>query len=247
MRIRTIKPEFFTHEGLYELEKETGLPIRVAFAGLWCVADREGRFKWEPRRIGVSVLPYDGIDFSRVLDALFTRGYVVRYRVKGDEYGSIPSFLRHQIINNRERPSEIPEPSPAKEPDATLTRPSRVEDACPTPVQGKGKERKGKDEMLACSPLFDLEGFNDEWIAFVGHRRKLKKPLTERAVELTIRKLERRPASAIAALQMAMEKGWQSIEWEWFDKASGQKPPQTEADQGFVNGKAVAYDAESLI
>ena len=69
MRIRTVKPEFFTHEGLFELEKETGLPIRVAFAGLWCAADREGRFKWEPRRLGVQILPYDQVDFSRVLDA----------------------------------------------------------------------------------------------------------------------------------------------------------------------------------
>ena len=85
MRIRTIKPEFFHHEGLFEAELETKLPIRVAFAGLWCIADREGRFKWEPRRIGVQVLPYDGVDFSRVLDALTTRGFVFKYRVD-DEY-----------------------------------------------------------------------------------------------------------------------------------------------------------------
>ncbi len=81
MRIRTIKPEFFHHEGLFEAEMETKLPLRVAFAGLWCIADREGRFKWEPRRIGVQVLPYDGVDFSRVLDALTTRGFVLKYRV----------------------------------------------------------------------------------------------------------------------------------------------------------------------
>ena len=43
-RIRTIKPEFFRHEGLYELEQETGFAIRVAFAGLWTACDREGRF-----------------------------------------------------------------------------------------------------------------------------------------------------------------------------------------------------------
>ena len=27
--IRTVKPSFFTHEGLYDLERETGLPMRV--------------------------------------------------------------------------------------------------------------------------------------------------------------------------------------------------------------------------
>lgn len=250
MRIRTIKPEFFTHEGLYELEKETGLPIRVAFAGLWCVADKAGRFKWEPRRIGVAILPYDGIDFSRVLDALFTRGFIVRYRVKdacsdaseganSGEYGAIPSFSKHQFLNNREKDSDLPEPCAAKEPDATMTREARVEDASGTRAIWKGRIKEGIG--LACSPLFDLDGFNDEWMAFVAHRKKLKKPLTERAIELTIRKLESRPPSAIAALQMAMEKGWQSIEWEWFDRVvgnNGTPPPKT------ASGKVVlSYDA----
>src|SRR4051812_45234679 len=87
MRIRSIKPEFFLHEGLYELEQEAGLPIRVAFAGLWCAADREGRFKWEPRKLGVMILPYDGLEFSRVLDALSTRGFVVKYTSEGSDFG----------------------------------------------------------------------------------------------------------------------------------------------------------------
>lgn len=62
MRIRTIKPEFFNHEAIFELEKSTKLPLRLAYIGLWCAADREGRFKWEPRRLGVQIMPYDGVD-----------------------------------------------------------------------------------------------------------------------------------------------------------------------------------------
>lgn len=149
MRIRTIKPEFFVHEALYVAEDETKLPVRLAFAGLWCAADREGRFKWEPRRLGVQILPYDGIDFSRVLDALTTRGFVVRYAVKGVSYGLIPSFLKHQVINNRERPSELPSPESSeaislgipREEDASTTGEPREEHACKE--EGKGKEGKG--------------------------------------------------------------------------------------------------------
>ena len=129
MRIRTIKPEFFLHDGLYELETETGFPIRIAFAGLWCVADREGRFKWEPRRIGVQVLPYDGIDFSRVLDALTTRGFIVKYSEEGVEYGFIPTFGKHQVVNNRERESVLPIPTGVSICDASPTRQSRVDHA----------------------------------------------------------------------------------------------------------------------
>ena len=244
MRIRTIKPEFFTHEGLYELEKETGLPIRVAFSGLWCVADKAGRFKWEPRRIGVSVLPYDGIDFSRVLDALFTRGYLLRYRVDSIEYGAIPSFAKHQFINNKEKESDLPVPMAENEISSEEgkvkegeSKGRRVKDACAT------REARVTDII---SPLFELSGFSDEWDAFINHRKKLKKPLTERAIELTMRKLEIRPAQAMAALQMAMEKGWQSIEWEWFDRNRPQEN-QPAGEPWMQSGKIGAYDAPRTI
>jgi hypothetical protein len=144
-RIRSIKPDFFRHEGLFEAEKATGFPLRVAFAGLWTAADREGRFRWSPRALKLDCLPYDDIDFSRVLDALATRGFIVRYRVDGTDYGLIPAFAKHQVINNRESPSSLPEPT--EEPHA-LTREARVEHASPTPLvqdqgEGKGKEGKG--------------------------------------------------------------------------------------------------------
>ena len=138
MRIRTIKPTFFTHDGLFEAEKETGLPLRVAFAGIWCACDRKGRFKWEPRRIGVSVLPYDGVDFSRVLDALTTRGFLVKYRVNDVWYGAVPSWEKHQFVNPRETASEIPDVS-VRDDDG------RVPDACPTREDASRKEGKGRE------------------------------------------------------------------------------------------------------
>lgn len=147
-RIRTIKPEFFRHSGLYDAEKETGLPLRVAFAGLWTAADREGRFAWKPRQLKLDCLPYDEVDFSRVLDALATRGHLVKYRVNGVDYGCIPSWKVHQFINNREQQSEIPAPSEDSIKAATSTRDGRVDDAMPTRLehaQGEGEgERKGK-------------------------------------------------------------------------------------------------------
>ena len=161
MRIRTIKPEFFTHEGLFEAESESGLPLRIAFVGLWCVADREGRFKWEPRRLGVQILPYDNVDFSRVLHALTTRGFVVMYRVDDACFGCIPSFQKHQIINNREADSVLP---PCTQENAENPNDSNGFDACPTREsrddhaskgEGKGREGKGKEgkgESGACAP-----------------------------------------------------------------------------------------------
>lgn len=148
-RIRTVKPELFTHEDLYMLEQETGLPIRIAFAGLFTVCDREGRFKWQPNRIKLAVLPYDVLDFSRVLDALVTRGFIRMYSADDQIFGVIPTWSRHQVINNRESASEIPEPDETSYISTTSTREPRVSDACSTPlvhapVEGKGREGKGK-------------------------------------------------------------------------------------------------------
>lgn len=109
-RIRTIKPEFFKHFDLYELEKESGYPCRIAYVGLWCVSDREGRFKWRPQELKLDILPHDDLDFSRVLDALLSRGFIRKYEIDEKTYGWIPSFSMHQVINNRERPSSLPSP-----------------------------------------------------------------------------------------------------------------------------------------
>ena len=141
-RIRTIKPDFFRHADLYEAERESGLPLRLAFAGLWTAADREGRFRWSPRQLKLDCLPYDDVDFSRVLDALMTRGFVVKYVIDGKEYGFIPSWHSHQVINNRETPSSIPEPNE----NNTLTREARVDHAIGTPLKHAQGEGKGREE-----------------------------------------------------------------------------------------------------
>ena len=159
-RIRTIKPEIGLHEGLFDLEAETGLPIRFTWAVLPCHCDREGRFPWRPRPLGAQILPYDDIDFSRVLDALTTRGFLVRYRVDDAWFGWIPTFRKHQIVNGKEKNSELPGIDQAVEVmdnrkdkekqlyrNASTTRAPRVNNACATPSikEGKGKEGKGTD------------------------------------------------------------------------------------------------------
>jgi hypothetical protein len=150
MRIRTVKPEFFKHGGLYDAEQETGFPIRLAYEGLWCCADREGRFKWKPRELKLDVLPYDDVDFSSVMDELATRGYIVKYRYGENVFGYIPTFLNHQSINNRESASVLPGPpvvvKKAGNSDEPLTRDPCDDHAASAPLQwkGTGREREGK-------------------------------------------------------------------------------------------------------
>lgn len=150
-RIRTVKPSLFKHENLFDLERETKLPVRLAFIGLFTCCDRDGRFQWRPRVLKLDVLPYDDdIDFSRVLDALLTRGFLRKYSVNGEMYGVIPTFSKHQVINNRESESEIPAPDESAYISTTSTREARVSHATSTPLvhaQGEGeKEGKGREE-----------------------------------------------------------------------------------------------------
>ena len=161
-RIRTIKPSAFRHGELYDAEIQSKLPLRWAYAGLWTVADRRGRFRWRVRELKLDVLPHDECDFSRVLDALTTRGFIVRYACDGDEFGWIPSFQRHQMVNNKELESGLP-PHP-EDPDqrTTYTRGSRVYDACPTPAnlekaeQEQEQEGNRKGSIRSVRDRFDL-------------------------------------------------------------------------------------------
>ncbi len=146
-RIRTVKPEFFRHEQLFEAEKACGLPLRLAFAGLWTACDREGRFVWKPRALKLDALPYDDVDFAAVLDALAAHGFIVKYEAGGSTYGHIPSWSKHQHVNQRESPSVIPAPDGAA-PDDTD---ARMCTHLPAPVvsrgEGKGKGREEEREM----------------------------------------------------------------------------------------------------
>lgn len=124
-RKRLVAPEFFTHGELYDAEATAGLPLRVAFAGLWTVSDRRGLFRWRPRELKLALLPYDPCDFADVLVALEAAGFIERYVVDGKEYGRIPSFSQWQTFHRNEQPSDVPEPpKPEAKPSNGRLKPS---------------------------------------------------------------------------------------------------------------------------
>ena len=136
-RIRSVKPAFFRHRRLYMAERQSGLPLRVAFAGLWTCADREGRFKWEPEELKLDCLPYDDLDFSEALEALTAGGFIQKYEFDGRLYGLIPSWAQHQVINQREAKSVIPCPTVDDTAHAGTCAHLQLSG------EGKGKEQEG--------------------------------------------------------------------------------------------------------
>lgn len=110
-RIRQLKPEFLLDEDFWALKcAHPQLHLHEAFEGLWCHADREGRFEWRPQMLRAKILPYWQGDFERVLEVLRGAGLVVPYEVDGRRYGWVRSFAKHQRPNSREPASVLPAP-----------------------------------------------------------------------------------------------------------------------------------------
>lgn len=128
-RIRTVKPEFFTSESVLSVS-----PLaRLFFIGLWCEADREGRLKWKPKTLKFRYLPGDSVNIEKLCGELESEKMIITYTVNDIDYCEIPSFKSHQVINNREKDSELP----SRDSDASTTRESGRKEG------REGKEGKG--------------------------------------------------------------------------------------------------------
>lgn len=148
-RIRTIKPEFFRHERLQDLEADNpGSCVMLVFAGLWGHCDKAGRFEWKPRMLKLDILPFIDFDMGSTLALLCEAGFVRKYAIDGKQYGEIRSFEKHQRINGKEAQEPEKHPAPIEEAQEESTGSSGEAAGKQLPAQeGNGREwkRKGMD------------------------------------------------------------------------------------------------------
>ena len=198
-RIRTVKPELFLHDELFDAEAASGLPIRLSFIGLFTVVDREGRFVWKPRQIKAQVLPYDSCDFYDVLNTLHQHGFISRYVVDGKEYGVIDSFLNHQQINHKEMRSKFPAPEEGK-----ILPPHPALNEFPAPVTGIPRNSHEFPEQVTGTPVGKgREGKGKEW--------KLEGKGKEGVASDDACQADARPQSVQAAQISEIFKHWQTV------------------------------------
>ena len=106
MRARNIKPGFFLNEKLAECDFKT----RLLFIGLWCYADREGRFEWIPKRIEAAIFPYDkNVNVEKCLCNLMSLHLITSYTHSNVKVGYIENFVKHQKPHPHEAKSDLPE------------------------------------------------------------------------------------------------------------------------------------------
>ena len=149
-RIRTIKPEFFRHEALQDLEiANPGMYPMMVFEGLWGHCDSKGRFEWKPRMLKLDILPFLPFDMAETMAILEKAGMLHRYTVDGKEYGFIDTFEKHQRLSGKELTEGEKFPSPVRE----VTGKHQGSDGeIPESQEGKGREEEGKRNGVPTLP-----------------------------------------------------------------------------------------------
>ena len=106
-RARNIKPSFFQNEQLGELN-----PIdRLAFIGMWTIADYKGCIEFRPKRLKIQLMPYDNCDMELIAINLDKSGLIRLYSINNVRYIKIINFEKHQNPHKNERDagSDIPD------------------------------------------------------------------------------------------------------------------------------------------
>jgi len=105
MRTRLLHPEFFSDPTLAALSDFT----RLVFAGLWLIADREGRLLDSVKMIDGAILPLDARSCAAALNELAAAGRIRRYRTTAGPVIQVVNLLKYQHIHPNEKPSKFPD------------------------------------------------------------------------------------------------------------------------------------------
>jgi hypothetical protein len=104
-RSRNIKPGFFKNEVLASLPAFT----RLLFAGIWTLADREGRLEDRPMRMKMELFPCDNVNVEEMLQQLEGGGFIKRYEVNGEKLVQVLAWSKHQNPHHTEKASTYPD------------------------------------------------------------------------------------------------------------------------------------------
>ena len=201
-RIRSIKPEFWTSPQL----AECSLNARLTFIGLWTFADDNGVQIDSAKRIKMQCFPADEVASKTVdqwLVELAVSGLIHRYEANGEKYIIIPSWRKHQRIDQptylHPLPSgEIPATPPRRRDGQNSPDVRRTFNERSTSVQGRrgedrsGQDRNGEESTNTTAPAKAVAdsaaGFDEFWKAYPKKKskgaalkmwKKLKPPLAE--------------------------------------------------------------------
>jgi hypothetical protein len=150
-RARNIKPSFFTNELLGTEDPM----VSLTFAGLWCLADKEGILEDRPLRIKAELFPYrENLDVNGYLTVLQRLGFIHRYVVNGVGYLQVINFEKHQCPHHTEKSKKYPKYHDVK--DLTVKSPlSNGEKQVPTRSDSLNHDSLIHDSLIEDSLIQD--------------------------------------------------------------------------------------------
>lgn len=203
-RIRTIKPEFPQSESIGRLSREA----RLCFVLLWTLSDDSGRLRGNSRMLASLLYPYDD-DAKELIDGwlaeLECERCVVRYQVEGETYLEICNWLKHQKIDKPSQSKIPPIPGGFAKPREDSKK--NAADQGRDQGRDQGKAQPGP-RAFSPPPWIPSEA----WAGFEEHRKKIRKPMTDKARALIVRELEKlKPDDPVEVIEQSIRNGWQDV------------------------------------
>ena len=179
-------------------------------------ADDFGRGSADPELLKGLVFPRrKGITESQIqktLDGLANNGMVTLYTVEDEPYFYFPNWDKHQRVQTKK--SRFPNPEEADSPSSTVTHGeppleyNTIQSNTNTNTNPNPNTKKGADRA-------DRSALDIALDDFAKARKAMKKPLTDKARELTIKELEKlapgNEAMQIAIINQSIQRGWQGV------------------------------------
>src|SRR6266540_3173316 len=260
MRIRSIKPEFWTSDDVAALS----WPTRLLFIGLWSYVDDNGVGRDNERLIRADLFPLEDdpretlATVSRGLQELCEGTQITRYTVDGRRFLYVNGWATHQRID---RPNKERYPLPTCE-NAEFARPSR--DPRETLATGAGEQRnrgtgeQGKPPLAPSRSKTDSpERFEEFWETY-SHKVGRKKS------ETAYRSALKKPGVTADLLINAASQyvGWVKAEgkhpqytkhpatWlngeHWTDERAAREQPQTRVQQHLALARQLAEQDQQI-
>lgn len=155
MRIRSIRPEFWSSEDIAAMDWTT----RLVFIGLWSYVDDNGVGRDVEKLIVADLFPLEDdprdtlATVSRSLARLSEGGQITRYTSDGRPYLHINAWSKHQRIDKAAK-SRYPLPtSDNTQPRETVATPSReLREGSPLGEGEKGRRGEGEETSAPADP-----------------------------------------------------------------------------------------------
>jgi hypothetical protein len=252
-RIRTIKPEFFSHEKLAGKSAHA----RLLAIGLLTIADCEGRLRWVPMQIHAQVFPWEAeVKIQVLLQELIECDYVIHYEVDGKRYVEVVNFAKHQRLSGKEAqyksrlPAKPPIPAGSEEsPENSGEEPGKQ--ACASPGSDgeplgtdgtDGTDGTGEQGNHTKPPKAEVEKPDDidrqaweDWRA--TRKSKRAGPITQTAMDLIRREASAAGIGLQEAVALAAGSGWITFKAEYM-RSRGSPAQTTFAQQRVANTRS---------